>query len=185
MEVFGNSIPPTYKQIVYWYLKKYTLFILLTVSIIMFFDFGGSLYLKLMCIFLLFFYPLTFPRGMKRLIYKITFDDDSKKLILEYFILWKKRRFVPYNELHVESIIRFKTKKKQEEMIISIWRRDFVLGEIVFPSEYGLWDKKQIIDISKKFNTIKKDNQTHKPNINLSQEELGKINSFIRVDFFD
>jgi hypothetical protein len=155
MEVFGTSTPPANIQIVYWYFKKFSFIILLMVAIIILLNFGEPMYLKLICFILSIFIPFTFSRNIKRIIYNITFDDDNKMLILNYFILWKKRRLIPYHELHVESIIKNRANRKQEELIISLWRKEYVSGEISFPAKNAFWDKKQIIDISKKFFTLK------------------------------
>lgn len=183
MKVFGNSTSPPNKIIIYWYLKKYIIIILLTLSIILLFDFGRYLYLKIIYIVLSLFIPLTFTRNIKRVIFNITFDDENKKLIIDYFILWKRRRMIPYHELHIESTIKSNSKKK-EELIIYIWRKEFVSGDIVFPSKYSFWDRKQIVEMSKKFYNLKTDNLTYKPDISYKQIEIGKNNSFKRVDFF-
>lgn len=184
MKVFGIKTTPTNKQIVYWYFKQYSFIIFLTVTIFMLFNFGGNLYLKIIFIFLALFIPFTFTKNIKRIIFKITFDDDSKKLLLDYFILWKKRRVIPYHQLHVESIIKFNRKLNQEELHIYIWRKEFLSGLIAFPSKNGFWDRNQMVTISEKFHSLVSDNQTYKPREDFQQEEIGKNNSSRRVEYF-
>lgn len=175
---------PTNKQILYWYFKQYSFIIFLTATIFLLINFGGNFYLKMIFVFLALFIPFTFTKNIKRIVYKISFDDEKSVLLLDYFILRKKRIIIPYHELHIESIIKHKRKFNQEELIICIWRKELLSGIISFPSKYGFWDRNQMVTISEKFHSLVSDNQTYKPGDDFQLEEIGKINSFRRVEYF-
>lgn len=184
MDEYKASKQPSIKHIAYWYIKDYTFIIAFAVLVIILIDFEGLINYKILLIILSFFIPFTFPRDTKRKIYACTFDDVNKEIIIYYFILWKKRKKVAYNLLHFESVIKTNRKNKQEALIISLWKQEFILGDIVFPSNYELWDRKQVVELSKKFNEVKHDNQTYKPKECFTQEIIGKAYSLRCVEYF-
>lgn len=185
MNIFCVNNQPTNIQIVYLYVKNHGLFILTMMLIIMLFDFSGHIYLKVIYIILFVFLPFTFTRNNKRVIYKLCFDDSNQNLIIEYFVLWKKKKKISYSELHFESIIKQNSKNKNDDLMICFWRKKFIVGDIVYPSKTVIWDKVNIVDISQRLYLTKMNHQTYKLDETFTIDGIGKVNSFKRVEFFN
>lgn len=151
----------------------------------MLFDFSDHIYLKVIYIILSVFLPFTFTRNNKRVIYKLCFDDSTQNLIIEYFVLWKKKKKIPYSELHFESIIKQNSKNKNDDFMICFWRKKFIVGDIVYPSKTVIWDKTKIDDISQRLYLTNMNHQTYKPEETFTIDGIGKVNSFKRVEFFN
>lgn len=184
MKIFKikNRITPI--SILTGYIKRFG-FLIILLWIIVFFS-NLCLIYKLPLFILSFFVPgYTIGCISHRIIYKVSVDENNKRIIINYFIIWKSKISIPFNHLHTESYINQKNNKEIWEMFFAK-KNNWVIGSIVSQKNEWKWDKNTLIELSEILYNIKIVEETWRANeyylypTNLFQQG----NIVKRVEFF-
>lgn len=186
MKTFKINSEPSYSSMLYRYIKKYWFSIIILGLFLLVLDFRELAWLKVplfILSFLIFGYGYGYSTS--KVIYKISIDLTNKRVVLFHFVLFKDKTIIPFPKLHFECV-KIKPTKRDEEIWKIYFKKSPGLsgGVIMSSAKQWSWNKKQLVVISKLLHNVKSEQETWKPEKTFLQEPIGKINSFVKVDYF-